>query len=166
MGTQIFDPFSYPEGQRYWPRDAAAAIATAYATNVQTLATATSVPLTFDLATISNYNIWVAASPTRFTAPADGLYLAIGQLCLDVGAANKFFNLTIWLNGNATTPRIDSSGTMGNIGQCDRIQTSAVLPLTAGDYVTFVGLQITGGNLNTITNPGCWGTLVRLSTHY
>lgn len=136
--------------------------ATVYNTVAQTIPTGTQVALTFDTALINDASIWSLVNPTRLTVPS-GVTRARFSANVryeDIAAADVFLDITLFKNGSSTLPlcgfyQVTSSPALVGTNHTAINATSAIIPVTAGDYFEAKVLQKTGGNLDTrIAQPG------------
>lgn len=104
-------------------------------------------------------SIWVAGSPTRFTASVAGHYLAIGQWAAN-SSITGYFQFSINKNGAIMTPQrvVENYGSALPFD----MQVSSPLQLAANDYIEFVVFNIQVAAAATAANE-TWGSLTLLS---
>lgn len=97
-------------------------------------------------------------NPSRFTAPADGLYLAIGQVYITFDSGGSARAIAVKVNGLDVTGRPSTNTSLTPF----ILNVVTVLWLNYLDYVQFLVFQDSGGALNTNIDS-TYGELVLLS---
>jgi len=108
----------------------------------QTISHNTSTLITFNDETFDSDNAYAS---NKFTVPSgkQGVYFISGQLTwLDPSVDDKALHVKIYKNGNEYTEGKDRSSENDQT-----VNVSALLSLSAGDYIEIYGRQGTGGNL-------------------
>jgi hypothetical protein len=92
-------------------------------------------------------NLWVIGSPTRLTAPSDGIYIVTAALAFDANATGV---RTAWIRLNGAT--LLGGQRVAAFASFEAVLTVATIwEFTAGDYVELVAFQNSGGNLNAVS---------------
>jgi hypothetical protein len=102
------------------------------------------------------------SNPTRFTAQAQGLHLAIGQVRFDALGAGVLSQIYIKING--AIPTFVAGQFISSPAAANNFTALVVQPMELKylDYIEFFAAQVTGGPLNTI-EQFTWGSLILLS---
>jgi hypothetical protein len=111
--------------------------------------------------TSTHYNagpVWSAGSPTRFTAPVNGIYLMSGGLVFDsnVTGMRQIYIRVVGSDDLA----IHSSGAL--VSGLHEMSISTVHYLTAGQYIEIMAFQSSGAALNVLTATRSHGTMTLL----
>lgn len=116
----------------------------AWASGVTNLAnnTATVIPLATQL--WDNANVWDAGQPSRLTAPIDGRYLILANVGFDANAVGRRI---CQIRANGVTMVTEQATNTAATGTAV-IHAASEYDLNAGQYVEMLGLQTSGGALN------------------
>ena len=121
----------------------------AYHTALQSLATSTETPITFNT---EDFDVGalhdVSTNPTRFTVPAGGagVYLLTGSITYATAASTV---TRAWWKKNGTTHVAGGVSGLTSAASSTSLCVTALVTLAAADYVELIGFQSTGGALNT-----------------
>lgn len=99
----------------------------------------------------------------RFTAPSTGLYLCIGCVVFAANTSGTSRTMSVRKNGSVSSygsTQVPTTGGSDNV----IVNFSALVNLTAGDYVEFMVFQDSGGALTTGSGAGgTIGSITRVS---
>ncbi len=116
----------------------------------QAITDSTNTAVTFDQEEWDTDNMHSTSSNTsRLVVPSGqgGHYLVMGQVAFDNNAVGHR-NLKIRVNGSSSTWLAKSNQTMLGSTDCQWLQVSKVIALSAGDYVELIAYQTSGTTLN------------------
>lgn len=124
-------------------------------TSTQAIATAGfGYTVTFDTAISDAWGAWSSSDPTKLTAKITGRYQAVGQVTFAADATGSRA-LTLFRNGTTTVGR-QWVASLGGGNTTTLNVCSVPFDMTAGDYITMIVFQNSGGNLN-IVNDSTFG---------
>jgi hypothetical protein len=104
--------------------------------------TATVIPLATQI--WDNANMWDGAQPSRLTAPIDGRYLILANVGFDANAVGRRI---CQIRANGATMVTEQATNTAATGTAV-IHAASEYDLLAGQYVEMLGLQTSGGALN------------------
>lgn len=138
--------------------------AKSYNIDPQAIPTGVATPLTFDTELIIRTQPFLhepTIAPTHFTAQADGLYVAVGEIGLPA-YAGTILSIFVRVNGvlaaaGNARQQVIPSGANGN-----RIQVYNLIQMAYLDYVEFLVFHDAPGALNTDVAT-TWGSLLLAS---
>lgn len=150
-GDPLSPPSSLGVGQLLWdgtpvtPQDSVISARLSISASTTSIANTTSTALSWDVRTGESV-LWDVANPTRLVAPTTGLYLISGTARFDpAGGAGAY---ACWFRKNAGSERFASVETSKLAGAVATMNISTVMPMMAGDYVTFVVYHSSGAAAN------------------
>lgn len=127
----------------------------------QSIPNTTHTALTFDTNDFDNGIHNVVVNPTRFTAPAAGKYLLVGQVGFTAAAVTTR-SLFIRSNGVNNLAQHDEALAAAAGITAHVTQTVVLVNAASGDYFEFMAYQDSGGSQN--TSPTLtWGSMVRVA---
>lgn len=119
----------------------------------QSLDAATFTPITFDGEVYDTDSFHSTSTNTsRMTAPSTGYYLVGGSVAIENLPDAKTSIVTIYKNGSSVNGYGQSRDLSSMANGLPVTHISAVIPLTAGDYVELIGYQNSSGALNCRTS--------------
>lgn len=126
---------------------------------VQSIPNSTNTVLLFNSVALDPGSMYNAATG-QFTIPVTGLYLAWGQLVMGTSGSG-LRGYSAWVNGVNNFPK--TGGSLLSTGTLTNTQIWAIcvpMLLAAGDLVTFVAFQSSGGAINAGASSN--GSVVRV----